>query len=132
MSEKQFFPLEKRGDALLSRSKFFARLALNILAAGALVFVSLVVGMLGYHYFEGMSWIDAYVNAAMILSGMGPMGELKTDGGKVFAGTYALYCGLTVVFVTGLILAPIAHRVIHKFSLEDEDDEGSEKKPEGK
>ena len=132
MSEKQFFPLERRGDALLSRPKFFGRLALNIMAAGVMVVVSMCVGMLGYHHFESMSWVDAYVNAAMILSGMGPMGELKTDGGKIFAGTYALYSGLTVVFVTGLILAPIAHRIIHKFNLEDEDDKASEKKPEGK
>lgn len=132
MSEKQLFPLERRGDALLSRPKFFGRLALNIMAAGVMVAVSMCVGMLGYHHFESMSWVDAYVNAAMILSGMGPMGELKTDGGKIFAGTYALYSGLTVVFVTGLILAPIAHRIIHKFNLEDGDDKAPEKKPEGK
>jgi len=132
MSENRLFPLEKRGDALLSRPEFFGRLALNVLGAGVLVLISMIIGMAGYHHFESMSWVDAYVNAAMILSGMGPMGELKTEGGKIFAGTYALYSGLMVVFSTGLILAPIAHRVIHKFSLEDEDDEGSEKKPEGK
>jgi hypothetical protein len=84
----------------------------------ALIGLSLGGGMAGYHYFEGMSWIDAYVNASMILSGMGPVTMLQTHGGKIFAGSYALYSGLALIFVTGLIISPIAHRLLHRFHLE--------------
>ncbi len=74
--------------------------------------------MAGYSYFEGMSLTDAYVNAAMILSGMGPLGELKTVGGKIFAGTYAIFSGLIIVIATGFVLAPVFHRVLHRFHVE--------------
>jgi hypothetical protein len=117
---------ESREDPLLSRSAFARRLAGNALAAVALIFVSLLIGMAGYHWFEGMSWMDAYVNAAMILSGMGPMGPLSTEAGKAFAGTYALYSGLALVLTTGLILAPMLHRVMHRFHLQADDDDARE------
>lgn len=78
----------------------------------------LAIGVSGYVFFEGMSLTDAYVNAAMILSGMGPMGELKTQGGKIFAGSYALFSGLIIVIATGFLLAPIFHRVLHRFHVE--------------
>jgi hypothetical protein len=74
--------------------------------------------MLGYHYFESMPWIDAFANASMILSGMGPFGPLQTDSGKLFAGFYALFSGLAFITTAGIILAPVAHRLIHKFHLE--------------
>jgi len=83
-----------------------------------LIGLSLGGGMAGYHFFEGMSWIDAYVNASMILSGMGPVTTLQTDSGKIFAGSYALYSGLALIFVTGLIISPIVHRLLHRFHLE--------------
>ena len=83
-----------------------------------LTVVGLVIGIVGYAYFEGMSVVDAYVNAAMILSGMGPVGELKTTAGKVFAGTYAIFSGLVVIIATGFLLAPIFHRVLHRFHVE--------------
>ncbi len=83
-----------------------------------LTFFGLSIGMAGYAIFEGMSFTDAYVNAAMILSGMGPMGELKTKAGKIFAGTYAIFSGLIIVVATGLVLAPIFHRVLHRFHME--------------
>jgi hypothetical protein len=79
--------------------------------------------MCGYRYFEGMSWIDAFANASMILSGMGPLTPLATDGGKIFAGSYALYSGLALILATGLIIAPVVHRVMHRFHLESERDE---------
>ena len=85
-----------------------------------LVAIALGIGMVGYHFFEGMNWVDAFVNAAMILSGMGPVGELKSDSGKIFAGCYALFSGLVFISVTGILLAPIAHRALHKFHLESE------------
>ncbi len=74
--------------------------------------------MAGYHYLEDMRWNDAFVNASMILSGMGPVTELRTETGKFFAGCYALYSGLAVILVTGLILAPVIHFVLHRFHLE--------------
>ena len=82
------------------------------------VMLALIIGMIGYHFLEGMKWIDAFTNASMILSGMGPMGELKTSGGKIFAGCYALFSGVTFLSSVGLIFAPIFHRFLHKFHFE--------------
>lgn len=75
--------------------------------------------MAGYHYFEEMSWVDAYVNAAMILSGMGPISPMQTVGGKLFAGSYALFSGIVFLFIMALIFAPIVHRFLHKFHMEE-------------
>ena len=81
---------------------------------------SLLLGMAGYMGFEHLPWRDAFVNAAMLLGGMGPVNELKTDAGKVFAGLYALYAGLFFILVSGLLVAPIFHRVLHLFAWEKE------------
>ncbi len=83
--------------------------------------------MLGYHYFEAMDWIDAFANAAMILSGMGPLEPLKTAGGKLFAGCYALYSGLALIAATGVLFGPIVHRVLHRFHMELEQKGGQAK-----
>jgi hypothetical protein len=101
-----------------ARRVFARRLLICIALSLCIVALSLIAGVSGYHYYEGMSWIDAFVNASMILSGMGPVTELHTQGGKLFAGLYALYSGLAVILVTGLILAPVIHFVLHKFHLE--------------
>ena len=91
----------------------------EICAAGVgLHRLSLVIGMAGYHYFEGMPWIDAFVNSAMLMGGMGPVSELHTDAGKLFAGLYALYCGLVVIIAIGIVAAPLLHRILHHFHLE--------------
>jgi len=74
--------------------------------------------MAGYHWLEGQSWIDAYLNATMILGGMGPAAELHTNAGKIFAGTYALFAGLVFVVGVGVVLAPVLHRAMHRFHLE--------------
>jgi hypothetical protein len=74
--------------------------------------------MAGYRYLEGMAWIDAFANASMILSGMGPLGPLQTWGGKLFAGLYALYSGLALILATGIVLAPVVHRLLHRFHFE--------------
>jgi len=74
--------------------------------------------MLGYRLTEGMDWIDAFANASMILSGMGPLEPLKTTGGKLFAGFYALYSGLVLILASGIVLAPMVHRMFHQFHLE--------------
>ena len=119
MSKRHILRFEGKRQPLLPRPAFVRRLARNFAAASALVGVSLLGGMLGYHLTEGMGWVDAFANAAMILSGMGPLEPLKTTGGKVFAGCYALYSGLVLVMAAGVVLAPVAHRMFHRFHLEE-------------
>ena len=126
-----FSSLERRGQPLAPRWLFARRLATNIGIALAVVLVSLGVGMLGYRYFEGLSWLRCFGHAAMILGGMGPYAEPDNWGSKLFEGLYALYSGLLLVGVTGLILAPIFHRVMHHLHLPD-DSEGSADKPKPK
>jgi hypothetical protein len=87
--------------------------------ASLLIGLSLLAGMLGYRHFEQMSGIDAFANASMILSGMGPLTPLETPGGKLFAGLYALYSGLALIMATGILLAPLVHRLLHQFHLEE-------------
>ena len=112
------FAFERRNDPLLPRARFLARLARNLSIASVFVAVSLAVGMAGYHVLEGLSWIDSFLNASMLLGGMGPVDNPRTFGGKLFAGLYALYCGLVVIFSAGIILAPLAHRILHRFHAE--------------
>jgi hypothetical protein len=109
---------EHRRQPLISPRRFVGRMLKAIGLWSVLAVVGLVIGMAGYAEFEGMSFADAYVNAAMILSGMGPLGELKTTAGKIFAGTYAIFFGLIIVIATGFVLAPIFHRVLHRFHVE--------------
>ena len=94
---------------------FIRRVLLHFAAALALLLASLVLGMAGYEYFEQLPWRDAFLNAAMLLGGMGPVDAPRTDGGKVFAGLYALYAGLVFLVAVGLVFAPVVHRVMHKF-----------------
>ncbi len=109
---------EHRGQPVASRRKFLVRMFIAIGLWFLLTVIGLAIGIAGYAAFEGMSFVDAYVNAAMILSGMGPLGELKTTAGKVFAGTYAIFSGLIIVIATGFVLAPIFHRILHRFHVE--------------
>jgi hypothetical protein len=109
---------EHRREPLLPRPLFLRRILKFAGLSFSLAAVSLIIGIFGYRHFEGMAWIDAFVNAAMILGGMGPIGELHTQGGKVFAGVYALYCGLIVVISMGILIAPVFHRFLHLFHLE--------------
>jgi hypothetical protein len=109
---------ERNGQPVASRPKFVHRMLIAIALWTILTVAGLAIGIAGYAWFEGMSLVDAYVNAAMILSGMGPLGELKTTGGKIFAGTYAILSGLIIVIATGVVLAPIFHRVLHSFHVE--------------
>ncbi len=109
---------EHRSQALLPRRQFLARLANSAAVALVLVMASLGVGMIGYHVTEHLDGIDSFLNAAMLLGGMGPVNPPTTFGGKLFAGIYALYCGLAVIMIAGLLLAPMAHRLLHRFHLE--------------
>jgi len=109
---------EHRSRPLLPPGQFYARLARCIGISLAIIVVALGIGMAGYHVLEKMSWVDAFVNAAMILSGMGPVGNLNTDAGKIFAGCYALFSGLAFITSIGVVFTPLFHRFLHKFHLE--------------
>jgi hypothetical protein len=109
---------EHRREPLLPRSAFYNRLARSAGLALGIVVASLGLGMSGYHFLEKLPWLDAFVNAAMILSGMGPIGELKTAPGKLFAGCYALFSGLAFLTAVAVVFAPVFHRFLYKFHLE--------------
>jgi hypothetical protein len=109
------FHYEPRGQQLLSRRRFAGRVLAHASIAAVLVIVSLFLGMVGYVYFERLSWTDAFLNAAMLLGGMGPVNMPQTEAGKLFAGGYALYAGLVFLAVAGLLLAPVLHRILHRF-----------------
>jgi hypothetical protein len=111
---------EHHTKPLLPRKVYYRRIARHAALGVAVIVVSLGIGMAGYHWFEKLPWVDAFVNASMILSGMGPVATLQTDGGKIFAGCYALFSGLTLIAILGIIFAPVVHRALHKFHLEDE------------
>src|SRR5882724_8862022 len=111
---------EPRHKPPLPFPQFLLRLLKHALFAQVLVLFSLIIGMWGYEYFEDMAWRDAFVNTAMLLSGMGPMKTAGlSDAGKVFAGLYALYAGLVLVIVIGIMMAPVIHRVLHVFHWEE-------------
>ena len=110
---------EHKNAPLLSREKFYLRIAKSILLGLLITALALVIGMIGYHHFEQMSWIDSFANAAMILSGMGPLTILQTYDGKMFAGFYSLFSGLAFIIALGVIFAPIVHRFMHKFHLQE-------------
>ena len=109
---------EPNAQPPLPRHLFVRRVLLHAAAALALLLFSLAIGMAGYEYFEQLPWRDAFVNSAMLMGGMGPVDVPLTDGGKVFAGLYALYAGLVFVVAASLIFAPIVHRVMHRFHWE--------------
>jgi hypothetical protein len=110
--------LEHHSQPLISKRAFIGRLATSVGVGLILILVSLFIGMLGYHKLEQLSLIDAFLNASMLLGGMGPVNSPATFEGKLFAGCYSLYCGLLVIFVSGIILAPVAHRILHRFHLQ--------------
>ena len=99
----------------ISRARFMRRMARHGAIAAGLVGLSLGFGMWGYSRYEGLAWRDSFLNAAMLLGGMGPVNAPRTDAGKVFAGLYALYAGLIFIVTAGLLLGPVVHRVLHRF-----------------
>ena len=110
---------EPKHAPLLPRRRFYSRLARNIAAGSVVLLLFLGIGIAGYRYTCGFSWLDSLLNASMILSGMGPATPITSDAGKWFASIYALFSGVVFVSTIGLILAPVAHRVFHLFHLED-------------
>lgn len=109
---------ESRRQPVLKPTQFLRRLFVHIATGAILIAASLAFGMWGYVQFESLSWLDAFLNASMLLGGMGPIHIPVTEAGKLFAGIFALYAGLVFIVVAALLLAPVAHRVLHSFHLE--------------
>ena len=109
---------EDRRTPPLTPRRFVRRMASHVGVAAALVVLSLLGGMLGYEHYEHLAWRDAFLNTAMLLGGMGPVDPLRTNGGKVFAGFFALYAGMVFLVVAGLLLVPVIHRIAHLFHFE--------------
>lgn len=111
---------ESKDERLAPLPVFYGRVFRNLIVASAILAVCLVIGILGYHYTDGISWIDSLHNASMILSGMGPVVEIKSTGGKLFSSFYALFSGVAFITNIGIILAPAAHRLFHSLHLEED------------
>ena len=112
---------ENKKQKLVSTKKFRSRVMYAVYIDIILLSVSLLMGVLGYHFFNNLSYVDSFVNASMILGGMGPVDPLINDGAKIFAGIYALYSGITFLSSFAILITPIYHRFLHKFHLEDKD-----------
>jgi len=109
-------------DALSPRDVFLSRIRRAGTYALALVGMTLAVGMIGYHELEDISWLDSFHQSALLLSGMGPVVEINSVAGKLFDGIYALFCGIILLAATGLLFAPVLHRILHRFHIEDSRD----------
>jgi hypothetical protein len=110
---------EHRTYPLLSRAKFARRVARHLALALFVVGVALAIGVYGYHFIGHLAWIDSLLNASMILGGMGPVDPLQTSGAKIFASCYALFSGLAFIGIASLMVAPFAHRLLHRFHLQE-------------
>lgn len=111
---------ERNNEKLLSQREFFKRLITFGLLSGGIILISLCMGMLGYMLFEGLDVVDAFLNSAMLMGGMGPVNTQYTDAGKIFAGCYAMYCGFVLIFSVAIFMTPVFHRILHHFHLEGE------------
>ncbi len=111
-------PFEHFNEAIIPRKAFVLRVVKYLLISLSLILASLLVGILGYLELEGLPLVDAFLNAAMIMGGMGPVNVLYNDSAKLFAGIYALWCGFIELVAVGIFAAPTAHRLLHHFHLE--------------
>jgi hypothetical protein len=118
---------ENKHSPLLPKEQFNARLRKNIFVAFLFLVFSLLIGMSGYHFLGNLCWIDSLLNASMILTGMGPVDPLTTNAAKIFASAYSVFSGVAFLTIVAVILAPIAHRFMHKFHLSEEDERESKK-----
>jgi hypothetical protein len=112
---------EHRRARPVSRHVFLRRVAAHAGVAFLLLAASLAIGMGGYSHFEGLAWRDAFLNASMLLGGMGPVDAPRTPSGKLFAGAYALYAGLVFLVTAGIVAAPLVHRLMHRFHFREDD-----------
>ena len=115
---------EHHSQPLLSSKQFLVRMLKHGAVSLALLLISLSIGLFGYHALEGMSWIDALLNASMILGGMGPVNPLVTVEGKLFASAYAIFSGVVFLVGAGVLITPIAHRILHRLHLDEEESPG--------
>jgi len=109
---------EHHSEPLLPRRLFVSRMIRHAALAMAVILSALAIGVFGYHYLEGIGWLDSFLNAAMILGGMGPVTELHQSSAKLFAGIYALFSGLAFIGIAGILILPIAHRLLHTLHLD--------------
>jgi hypothetical protein len=115
------FRYEHRRQRPLPLPHFLLRLLKSVGVSAGLIGIALFAGIYGYHTLEGLSWTDAFLNASMILGGMGPVDPMKTEAGKIFSGCYALFSGLAFIALAGFLFAPVAHRLLHHFHYEDDE-----------
>lgn len=120
MASDKHFHYEHHAEPLLSRPAFQRRLWVHSAVAAVVIAGALLLGVFGYHFFEGLAWIDSLLNASMILGGMGPVDILHTPAGKLFASFYALFSGIAFIATAGIMIAPVAHRLLHRLHLEQE------------
>jgi Na+/glutamate symporter len=124
MGDRRLFDrYEHRSEPLLPRKQFYRRLWRHSALTAAVALASLAVGVLGYHVTGDLPWIDALLNASMILGGMGPVDDMHSNAGKLFASGYALYSAFVVLISAGILVAPVAHRIMHRMHLATEEDE---------
>ncbi|MEK6553471.1 MAG: hypothetical protein AABZ54_08500 [Bacteroidota bacterium] len=116
---KNRFTFEHKNEPLLPRDLFVKRMVKHLLLGAITIFFSLMIGIIGYHYFGGLSWIDSLLNASMILGGMGPVNDLNTETGKIFASMYALFSGIIFLVTVGIIIAPAVHRFLHRLHIDE-------------
>lgn len=112
---------ERKYEKLAPISIFVRRMVASVLIAGILMAVALLIGIMGYHRIARFDWVDSFLEASMILGGMGPVNPLYTTGAKIFASGYALFSGLVFIAVMGIVLAPVTHRMLHRFHIDEED-----------
>jgi len=112
---------ERRYEKLAPISVFVRRMAASVAMAGILIAVALFIGVIGYHWIAGFDWVDSLLESSMILGGMGPVNSLATTGAKMFASGYALFSGLVFIAIMGIVLAPVTHRMLHKFHIDEDD-----------
>ena len=112
---------EFKHERLAPLSVFVKRMAVSVAMAGILIAVALLIGIMGYHHIAQFDWVDSILEASMILGGMGPVNPLVTTGAKMFAAGYALFSGLVFIAIMGIVVAPITHRMLHQFHIDDED-----------
>jgi hypothetical protein len=112
---------ERKHEKLAPVSVFVRRMAASVVIAGILIAVALFIGITGYHWIAGFGWVDSLLEASMILGGMGPVNPLPTNGAKIFASGYALFSGLVFIAIMGIVLAPVTHRMLHQFHVDEKD-----------
>jgi hypothetical protein len=120
---KNVFGFEHKGEPLLSKRLFVSRSINHLILGICTIIISLMIGVIGYHFLEELNWIDSLLNASMILGGMGPVDVLKTDNGKFFASMYALFSGIVFLVTVGIIFAPVVHRFLHSLHVSNKNDD---------